>query len=530
MGTEDAKKTSRLKLAIDIGHENVVVAVYNQSAERAECIATRDGGYQFSSSVYFESNEHCIVGDVAKSQINIEPEKVAQHYKKELGTTKTIPIAADGQTPKLYTPEQLTALTIKEAMVNVEREYGKEAVKNAEITVMVPAAFGTTRREAVCRAAEIAGLPRIERLFDEPMAGLTSYIESLKGKTKAEKVDETVLLVDIGSSTSDYFAAECKGNRIRPILKDGDLNLGGEDFTNALTEHCKKKLNWPSEAEQQKLDQAQKRRLKQEETMLTAAVETSKKRLSRQERDQAVITLNGKPVLMENTREELDACTQHLKKRQERNLKKVKENLGNTRIDVVVLTGGGSCMVQTKETVKKIFPEAVVKEHDHLYAVAKGGALYANAPDQFKMIGKSYGLRVKTQSGKYKLNNIIAAIDSCPVEKTKVYETEADCQESVRLKVYESSSVITYMDEIDGRFEAEFLGDCRLLLPPDLKKGSSIEVKFRLDKNGVLKVHGQEPASGRSIHAVFRSEKAISYRPAEEQKEEIKTYLKSLEE
>lgn len=127
------------------------------------------------------------------------------------------------------------------------------------------------------------------------MGGLTSYIESLKGETKAENVDETVLLVDIGSSTSDLFAAECKGNRIRPILKDGDLNLGGEDFTNALTEHCKKKLNWPSEAEQQKLDQAQKRRLKQEETMLAAAVETSKKRLSRQERDQAVITLNGKP-------------------------------------------------------------------------------------------------------------------------------------------------------------------------------------------------------------------------------------------
>lgn len=73
MGTEDAKKTSRLKLAIDIGHENVVVAVYNQSAKRAECIATRDGGYQFSSSVYFESNEHCIVGDVAKSQSSIEP-------------------------------------------------------------------------------------------------------------------------------------------------------------------------------------------------------------------------------------------------------------------------------------------------------------------------------------------------------------------------------------------------------------------------------------------------------------------------
>lgn len=518
------ERTKEIKIAIDMGHENVVASYYNPITKRAECVSMRDGGYQCPAAVYIENNTHCVVGAPAKDRSILDPDKVAMHFKRDLGTEQKIKI-----NQKYYSPEQMAALTLKEVMVNLERAYGK-SVRDAAVWIMVPATFGVRAKEAVSRAAEIAGI-RVERLVTEPEAALRSYMEAAKDEEKRNvAADEIDMVVDIGSSTSDFFVAERKGgSHIRPILKEG-INLGGADITNSLTDYMKKKVNWPVKTEKKddKKDEKEKRRCSQEEQMLVTAAETMKKRLSKQEEAQTVLTIAGKPVLVNVTREELEMCIRPLLNKLEDKLKTMQTDLeknGIKKVDVLILTGGTTFITAIKNTAKKVFPEAEMREHDHYYAVAKGGSLLANTTEPFEIVGRSYGIRVLTRNGKYKINNVITAADTCPVERERVYETEADGQERVTLRVYSSGSTQPYIDES----EAVFAGKCALLLPPDLKKGSLIKVKMKVDQNGLPAIEATEQTSGRSIKADFQFEKEVVYKPVEEQRREVEEFLKNLE-
>ena len=501
-------KAMNIDCAIDLGTENVVMACKHPVFNTETCVPMLDGGYDFPAAVYMESENHCAVGRVAKDNNFLEQEKVVSHFKEKLGTSEMIDVNHHS-----FSPEQLTALVLKEAVVSAEQELGK-AVKNVILTV--PAGFSTHARAALIRAANMTGV-NVVALVDEPIAAAISY---LKSKEAADKVKEKILILDMGAGTTDFFVFDYQDQKITPIMKDGIVNQGGNDYTEALTSHVKEKINWKVSEDKQS---------KQEEQILKNKAEEIKQHLSKLKCDQTVVTLGGRPAVVRVTRDEFEKCTVLLQNELEKKMNEILDklrNLGIDGIDVVVLTGGASHMPQVKRLATKMFPETTkIEEHDHDCAVVKGAVLYSQNPEKYSIIGKAYGIRVLTPAGEPKVNNIILASDICPVSRKRIYKTIKDNQERVTLKLYESHAVKPYMNESDGTF----LEDVVLLLSPGLKKESEIEVEFQLDKSGILSVNAKEKKSGRSVTASFQSEGIVNYKPVEVQKKEIAEFLKNME-
>lgn len=494
--------------AIDLGTENVVVAGKHPVFNTVTCVPMLDGGYDFPAAVYMESENHCAIGRVAKDNSFLEKDKVATHFKDKLGTSEMIDVNYHS-----FSPEQLTALVLKEAVISAEQELGK-TVRNVILTV--PAGFSTHARAALIRAANMTGV-NVVALVDEPIAAAISY---LKSKEAADKVKGKILILDMGAGTTDFFVFDYQDQKITPIMKDGIVNQGGNDYTEALTSRIKEKTNWKVSGDKQS---------RQEEQILKNKAEEIKQHLSKLKCDQTVVTQGGRPAVVRVTRDEFEKCTVLLQNELEKKMNEILDklrNLGIDGIDVVVLTGGASHMPQVKRLARKIFPETTkIEEHDHDCAVVKGAVLYSQSPEKYSIIGKAYGMRVLTPAGEPKVNNIILASDICPVSRKRIYKTIKDNQERVTLKLYESHAVKPYMNESDGTF----LEDIVLLLPPGLKNGCEIEVEFQLDKSGILSVNAKEKKSGRSVTASFQSEGIVNYKPVEKQKKEIVTFLKSME-
>ncbi|MDR1640971.1 MAG: Hsp70 family protein, partial [Clostridiales bacterium] len=135
---------------IDLGTTYSVIATLgaNNLPEVIENYA--DGGYTLASAVYFAKDGDTVVGKVAKNQAEIEPERVIQYVKQEIGK----------KDPRIYTfngidydPIRISALILKRIKEYAE-EQGHE-VKDVVITC--PACFGNEEREATRQAGIIAG-------------------------------------------------------------------------------------------------------------------------------------------------------------------------------------------------------------------------------------------------------------------------------------------------------------------------------------------------------------------------------------
>ena len=497
------EEITSIDCVIDFGTANTVGAYQNPVFKVPMCVPMSDGGYKLSTALYIESDTHYAVGSVAKDQSILEPDKVETDIKRKLGSSEKTTLNGIG-----FSKEQMAALVMKEAVRSIEQELGKN-VKNVLLTV--PAAFTPHERKAIICAAEIIGLNVVE-LLDEPIAAAISYIET-------KKQEGTMVIIDIGAGTSDFFALDYHDQKLTPLFKDGISNLGGKNYTDALKEGIKKQIGWESSEDFSS---------KQEEQILSGKAEEMKQRLSKLKNDQIVLSSKGQTKLVKVTREEFECWTQTQQDILLNKLEEFRKNLtklGVKNIDKVVMTGGGGSMPQIKKLAEEVFGVEPV-EHDCNYAVAKGAVIYSQNPEKYAIIGKAYGVRVLTMKGEPKINNMIKASDICPVVRKKVYETICDDQERVTLKIYESHAVEQYIKEAEGTL---FLGNVVLLLPPGLKKGASIEVEFKLDKSGLLSVMAKEKESGRSVAVSFEPEGVVDFRPVKEQRAEIEKFLENTE-
>ena len=142
----------------------------------------------------------------------------------------------DGQTSTLH-PEEVSAAVLSKLKKDAESALGK-TVDRAVITV--PAYFNDAQRQATKDAGAIAGL-EVLRIINEPTAAALAY--GLGGKdsrgndadaTSARPV--TVLVYDLGGGTFDATLLEMESGVLEVKATAGDTHLGGEDFSNALTD------------------------------------------------------------------------------------------------------------------------------------------------------------------------------------------------------------------------------------------------------------------------------------------------------
>ena len=106
--------------------------------------------------------------------------------------------------------------------------YLGETVTDAVITV--PAYFNDAQRQATKEAGEIAGL-NVLRIINEPTAAALAY-----GLDKADK-EQTILVFDLGGGTFDVSLLEIGDGVVEVKATNGDNNLGGDDWDQALVDH-----------------------------------------------------------------------------------------------------------------------------------------------------------------------------------------------------------------------------------------------------------------------------------------------------
>ena len=208
---------SRL-IGIDLGTTNSCVAV--MEGGHPVVIANAEGSRTTPSVVAFTKKGERLVGEIAKRQAAMNPERTIGSVKRQMGSTT--PIRIDR---KKYLPQEISAMILAKLKADAETYLG-EPVTDAVITV--PAYFTDAQRQATKDAGVIAGL-NVQRIVNEPTAAALAY-----GVDKEE--NKAVMVYDLGGGTFDVSVLSITGGVIEVLATAGDNHLGGDDFDARLVE------------------------------------------------------------------------------------------------------------------------------------------------------------------------------------------------------------------------------------------------------------------------------------------------------
>ena len=151
-------------IGIDLGTTNSVVAV--MEGGKPTVIANAEGMRTTPSIVGFSKTGERLVGQLAKRQAILNPDKTIASIKSLMGEDYKKNI--DG---KDYTPQEISAMILRK-LADDASSYLGEKVTSAVITV--PAYFNDAQRQATKDAGKIAGL-EVLRIINEPTAASLAY-------------------------------------------------------------------------------------------------------------------------------------------------------------------------------------------------------------------------------------------------------------------------------------------------------------------------------------------------------------------
>ena len=336
---------------------------YVDKYDKAVVINNSDGNRCTPSVVYFDKNEEVIVGEEAQELSVIEPQRIVRCIKNEFSHDA----AYDKPTafPNGLDASEIASFIFKKIVDDANNSgLFPEKIKNVVITC--PAYFGAKERMRIKAAAELAGLA-VEAITNEPNAALLAY-----GVRLNKLVDnKTFLIYDLGA-TFDVTVMRISG-AIYVIATGGDRYLGGANWDIALAEYLLSKFNQEHNTSyEMNSDPILK-------NMLLHLAENKKKQLGILNTVKALISYEGKSSRIEVTHDIFDALTEQYL---DETIEKTKEVLdiakqkGFSKIDEILLIGGGSRMSQVKTRIDKEF-NFESKLFDPEECVAKGAVIYA---------------------------------------------------------------------------------------------------------------------------------------------------------
>jgi molecular chaperone DnaK (HSP70) len=480
---------------IDLGTTYSCVAQID-GQEQAVVLRNFEGAATTPSVVYFEDEKTAIVGEEAKNQLEVEPEKTVCFVKREIGVDASYD-KLNNRFPYHYDPTEISAFILKKVVKDAncvrERE-GLEPINDVVITC--PAYFGTKERMQTKQAGITAGL-NVLAIINEPVAAAISY------GVKTDKT-QTVLVYDLGGGTFDVSVIEITRGKIQVVVTGGDHHLGGADWDLAVSQFLLDEFNNANETEYS-LDSD----VHLKNTLLLQA-EKAKKTLSAKERAMVNFQYEGQSARIALTREKFDELTEGLL---EQTLSYVESTIEDSKkkgvdtFDQVLLVGGSSRMPQVKAAVDKhLNCDARLIDPDE--CVAKGAAIFAmnksyedaieafengeteDCPDMVKysttiinVTSKSYGV----STFPHNIDNLIMANTPLPTEGRGVFYMVYDNAPSIRIDVWESNETEKVIDLNCGACLDEGL----LPLTKKYPAGTRVEVVFKIDSEGLMYVWGK---------------------------------------
>jgi len=230
-------------LGIDLGTTNSVAAIATPTG--VEFILGSRGERVHPSIVTFPASGGVVVGTDAKRFRLSEPEHVIYSAKRFMGQNMRAPqvqLALTGVHYKVAEgPNQQPLVVVRDRRMTIpevssqvllhlkraaERQLGTQ-VKEAVITV--PANFTDSQRQATKEAGRLAGL-EVLRLINEPTAAALAYGF---GRDR----DQVIAVYDFGGGTFDVSLLRIDGELFEVLASDGDFFLGGDDLDRTLADH-----------------------------------------------------------------------------------------------------------------------------------------------------------------------------------------------------------------------------------------------------------------------------------------------------
>lgn len=462
-------------IGIDLGTTNSVVAV--MEGGKPTVIANAEGSRTTPSIVAFSKSGERLVGQLAKRQAIVNPDRTIASIKRHMGDNYKVNI--DG---KDYTPQEISSMILRKLADDASKYLG-EKVTSAVITV--PAYFNDAQRQATKDAGKIAGLD-VLRIVNEPTAAALAY--GLE-KEKSEKV----LVFDLGGGTFDVSVLEI-GDGVHEVLStSGDTHLGGDDFD-------QKVMDWICE-EFKKQEGIDLKGDKQAMQRVKEAAEKAKCELSsvfETNINLPFITAdaNGPKHLDLNlTRAKFEDLCFDLLERCKKPVEQALQDAGISKneINEVVLVGGSSRIPAVQKLVKdytgkepnqSVNPDEVVA----VGAAIQAGVLAGEVKDIVLLDVTPLTLGIETLGGV--MTPLVPRNTTIPVSKSQVFSTAENNQTAVDIQVLQGERPMARDNKSLGMFRLEGIA-------PAMRGIPQIEVTFDIDANGIVNVSAKDKATNK---------------------------------
>ncbi|MCR5754940.1 MAG: Hsp70 family protein [Acetatifactor sp.] len=471
-------------LGIDLGTTYSACAFIDDDG-KAQIITNSEGNRTTPSVVYLEQKDSPVVGQTAKDNQCIYPEKVVSLVKNSMGKLNPDKTPVMMQTEYgEFMPEAISSFILRKLVDDANEKLGLTEDGIKDVVVTIPAYFTDAQRKATDNAISMAGLNRLG-FINEPTSAALYYAK------QNEIENANILVYDLGGGTFDVSIIHIAGHAREVVSTNGLQKVGGSFFDKEVVQRiCS--------------DFAKKHNIELTDSEYAADLqdlygkaERAKIKLSSAMSTELVVRVGSIVEKYVITREDFEEIVSRLYQKTEACIRKALKDasLSNDQIDKVVLVGGCSRIPYIQQKIEEYFGKKPCLDVNPDEVVALGAAVYAVQLKEGKDVeisdvnSHSIGIRARNPKTGQEYNDILIRRNTkLPACVERQYSLQGTESRRLFVNVFEGEySEISDVSEICA---------VHVDIPEDLKKDTRIFIKLEVDKYQILHLYVRLPDAG----------------------------------